>query len=489
MSPVEPALCDPCRIPRREFLQWSIAGSLGFLAQSSWPEGSGNPSKKPNIILIVADDLGYADLGFQGGKEIPTPHLDSLAKNGVRFTNGYVSGPVCSPTRAGLMTGRYQQRFGHEFNPGAQFTNPETNEPIGLSTNEITVADLLKQAGYKTGMVGKWHLGEIEKFHPLKRGFEEYFGFLRGSHPYLDPSNSGNAPIYRGFEQVTEKDYLTDAFAREAVAYIDRHKSDPFFLYLTFNAVHTPLEAPARYLERFTHISDEKHRTYTAMLSAMDDAVGQVLGKLAEHGLSEDTLIFFISDNGGPSPANTSSNSPLRATKATVFEGGVRVPFLMHWPRALPKGYEYSKPVISLDILPTVVQAAGGTLPSDRPYDGVDLLPYVAGSKAESPHDTLCWRFGERRAIRQGDWKLVTIEEDDPQLFNLADDISETNDLASKFPEKVETLQAAFKQWEAPMIPPSWKHGHPRSRWQDDAEGRRPARRRRRNRPPAAPSD
>lgn len=248
---------------------------------------------RPNIILILADDLGYADIGVHGCRDIPTPHVDSIAQSGIRCTNGYVSAPQCGPTRAGLLTGRYQQRFGHEYNSAPENAN--------LVLTETTLAERLKQAGYVTGMVGKWHLGTDEDYHPLSRGFDEFFGFVGGANPYLPRGNNGTVPrILRGRMEAREKDYLTDAFGREAVAFIDRHQDKPFFLYLPFNAPHGPLEATEKYLSRFEDIEDEKRRTYAAMVSAMDDAIGAVLDKLRSAGLEENTLVAFISDNGGP---------------------------------------------------------------------------------------------------------------------------------------------------------------------------------------------
>ena len=272
-------------------------------------------SQRPNILLIVGDDMGYADVGVHGCKDIPTPHIDSIAKNGVRCSSGYVSGPYCSPTRAALLTGRYQQRFGHEFNPGPPV---EANIGVGLSLKEKTLADRLKDAGYATALVGKWHLGHDKKFHPLNRGFQEYFGFLGGAHSYTNAKADGNNPVMRGFDVIDEKEYLTDAFAREALAFIDRNKSKPFFLYLAFNAVHAPLQAPPKYRDRFADITDQRRRTYAAMMSAMDDAIGRVLGTLKENKLEENTLVFFISDNGGP-PVNGSTNGTLRGYKAVSY--------------------------------------------------------------------------------------------------------------------------------------------------------------------------
>jgi arylsulfatase A-like enzyme len=427
------------------------------------------PAQKPNIVILLADDLGYADVGFQGCRDIPTPHLDSLAKNGMRCTNGYVSGPYCSPTRAGLMTGRYQTRFGHEFNPGG---GPQ----VGLPLTETTLADRLKAAGYVTGWVGKWHLGNAPRFHPGKRGFDETFGFLGGAHSYFP---APGAPILRGTEVAGEKEYLTNAFAREAVAFIDRHKDKPFFLYLAFNAVHTPMQATDDRLRKFPALTDKTRRTYAAMTLAMDEAVGQVLDKLRSAGLEEQTLIFFLSDNGGPTMPGTtingSRNTPLRGSKRTTLEGGIRVPFAVQWKGKLPAGKSYEQPVIQLDILPTALAAAGVVGKPEGKLDGVNLLPYLTGQKPAAPHDTLYWRLGQQMAIRRGEWKVVrydpaadTGEKSDrnkasgvtaAKLYNLAQDIGEANDLAARNPEKLKELETAWRQWSAQQARPLWGPG------------------------------
>jgi arylsulfatase A-like enzyme len=461
---------------RREFLGLSAAAGVSLLA-SGLPVRAETPgARKPNILVIVADDLGNADLGCQGGKEIPTPNIDSIAKNGVRFTNGYVSCPVCSPTRAGLLTGRYQQRFGHEFNPGNPGPGDPYFETFGLPLEEKTIADSLKAQGYRTGMVGKWHLGFAPPYHPLKRGFEEFYGFLGGSHPYLEPGKKGKPAILRGVEPVEEETYLTEAFAREAAAFVERRKADPFFLYLTFNAVHAPIEAPQKYLDRFPSIEDKTHRTYAAMLSALDDAVGVVLSKLRETGIENDTLIFFVSDNGGPTPATTASNGPLKATKGTVYEGGIRVPFLIQWKAQLPMGKEDDRPVIALDILPTAVGASGASVPPEQRVDGVDLVPFVLGSKEGTPHERLFWRFGERRAMREGNLKLVRIGENPAELYDLSKDIGEAEDLAEEKPELVKKLSEAYEGWNSQLAAPRWP-GKERPKWQDESETKRPRRR------------
>ncbi len=437
------------RVDRRKFLTAAGAGMAGLMARRLHAA-----ERKPNIVVIIVDDMGYSDIGVHGCKDIPTPNIDSIAQNGVRFTNGYVSCPVCSPTRAGLMTGRYQQRFGHEFNTGPPPQGLE--EHVGLPLTEVTIADLLKAAGYVTGAVGKWHQGIFPHFHPFKRGFDEFFGFLHGGHSYIDPGLGTFNPILRGEEPVDEKDYLTDAFSREAVAFIDRHGNEPFYLYLSYNAVHTPMQAPQKYLDRFPDIADEKRRTYAAMLSAMDDGVGAVLGKLREFGLERDTLLFFIDDNGGPENANGSINDPLRAGKGSMYEGGIRVPFMIQWPERIPANKTYDKPVIALDILPTAVVAGGGRLPGDRVIDGVDLLPYVTGKKDARPHGTLFWRSGTNHAMRGRDWKLVRLGDNPPELYDLAADISEAADLAQAKPNMVKRLTGALAKWESEMVEPVW---------------------------------
>lgn len=441
-----------------------LATSICFAADTS----------RPNIIIIVGDDMGYADIGMHGCKDIPTPHIDSIAAEGVRCTNGYVTGPYCSPTRAGLLTGRYQTRFGHEFNPGgggrrgqrdqqAQPTQQGRPRP-GMPLSEKTISDHLQKAGYATGLVGKWHLGNGPRFHPQRRGFDEFFGFLGGAHSYFPGENTS---VLRGTERIDEQAYLTDALGREAVDFIERHKSEPFFLYLSFNAVHTPMHADDERLKRFASIDDDKRRTYAAMMSAMDDAIGATLAKLGDSGLEENTLVFFISDNGGPvmqtTSVNAARNKPLRGSKRTTLEGGIRVPFCMKWPGHVPAGKVYDQPVIQLDILPTALAAAGIDVPEE--VEGVDLVSYFNGDRSAAPHETLYWRFGQQMAIRQGDWKLVrydgrvdgmpnTITE--AKLYNLNDDIGEERDLADENPAKAEELQAAWDEWNEANVPPLW---------------------------------
>ncbi len=401
---------------------------------------------RPNVLLIVADDLGWGELGCQGNKEIPTPNVDSIATNGIRFTNGYVSGPYCSPTRAGLLSGRYQQRFGHEFNPG-----PAAPEKFGFK--QTSIADRFRAAGYVTGMFGKWHLGDGES-HPLKRGFDEYYGFLGGAHSYFD-AGQRRGGILRGTTPVAKINYTTTDFGHEAAQFIDNQKDKSWFVYLPFNAVHTPMEAPQKYLDRFAKIEDKKRRTFAGMLSAMDDAIGEVLETLRTNKLEENTLVIFFSDNGGPTGANTASNGPLNGFKATVWEGGVRIPFLMQWKGKLPAGKVDDRPIIQLDVLPTALAAAGVEEKSDWKLDGINLLPYLTGEKKGSPHEALFWRFGRQRAVRSGDWKLTDIG-NGSQLFNLATDIGEKNNLAAQEADKLKQLEAAYADWNKGNIDPAW---------------------------------
>jgi arylsulfatase A-like enzyme len=430
--------------------------ALGSVSGPLWA------ADRPNVILIVGDDMGYADVGVHGCKDIPTPNLDALARAGTRFTSGYVSGPYCSPTRAGLLTGRYQTRFGHEFNAGAAGT--------GLPVTETTLADRLKGAGYATGWVGKWHLGAAERFHPQKRGFDDAFGFLGGAHPYF-PAKGKGGPILRGTKDANETEYLTDAFGREALAFVDRNKAKPFFLYLAFNAVHTPMDATEARLKKFEGIKDRQRRTYAAMMDAMDEAVGKLVAKLKEEKLEHNTLVFFFSDNGGPTMRGTtingSVNAPLRGSKRTTLEGGIRVPFFVKWPAKVPAGKAYDSPVIQLDVLPTALAAAGVEPKADWKLDGVNLLPHLTGDAKAAPHDALYWRFGAQMAVRKGDWKLVKYDanaEDGKgtspaRLYNLADDIGEKADLAAKRPEKVKELQAAWDRWNEGNVAPLWGGG------------------------------
>ncbi len=434
---------------RRRFLKLA-----GMSAAAMAMPGGGAPAaerRKPNIIVILSDDHGYGAVGCQGFKLVPTPSMDAIARNGIRFTNGYVSCPICSPTRAGLLTGRYQQRFGHEDNPGPI---PIASPNFGLPLSEKTMADYLKAEGYVTGMIGKSHLGHRPEFHPLKRGFDEFFGFLHGAHSYVDPGLNTVDPILRGTEKVDEKEYLTDALAREAVSFIERHKEKPFFLYLPFNAVHDPLEAPERYKDSFPGVEGPRAKIWAGQLKALDDGVGRVLAKVREAGLESDTLIFFLGDNGGYPLGNIAPNAPLTGNKGDTYEGGIRVPFMVQWKGKLPAGKVYDKPVISLDILPTAVRVAGGKVAAN--IEGVNLMPFLTGRSKGAPHDRLFWRVCERSGARVGDWKLVRNGDGTEKLFNLAEGIAERRDLAASHPDKLKELQDAYKEWDSKNVPPKW---------------------------------
>lgn len=452
---------------RREFLQ-TLAWSA--LALSAPRVASAAPDKRPNIIIIVADDLGYCDTGLYGCDRHPTPNLKALAASGVLFTDGYVTAAVCSPSRAGLITGRYQQRFGHEFNTGP--LKRDLSQGVGLPPSEVTLADTLKKAGYATGMVGKSHLGMQPQFFPLKRGFDEYFGFTFGANLYINPqdpkavtldgqwgmrrtvtSRGEDNPIYRMDKPVTETEHLTDAFSREAVSFIDRHKGHPFFLYLTYNAPHTPYQTTQKYYDRFPHIKDEEKRIYTAMINQLDEGIGMVMNKLKTEALEKNTLVFFISDNGCATYTNACDNLPLRYGKISYFEGGIRVPFVASCPGLIPAGLVYQEPVSTLDIFPTAVHLAKGTMPSPK-RDGVDLIPFLQGKKG-SPHDFLFWRSGEALAVRGGDWKLFRYL-DQYRLYNLKEDLGEQKDQRSAQPAIFKRLQEVLSGWESELIPPRW---------------------------------
>jgi arylsulfatase A-like enzyme len=406
-------------------------------------------AKKTNVLLIYSDDQGWGELGMQGNKQIPTPHIDSLATHGTRFTQGYVAATYCSPSRAGLMTGRYPTRFGHEFNAVARAS--------GLSLQETTIANRLKDLGYATVAIGKWHLGNPAEYHPTKRGFDEFYGTLANT-PFFHPTNFIDSRKSPNVTPVTDDSfYTTDAYAQRAVEWLDEHQKDAWFLYLPFNAQHAPLEAPQKYLDRFPEIHDPKRKLFAAMLSAQDDAVGAVLKKVRDLGQEENTLIFYIADNGGPTQSTTSQNGGLRGFKMTTFEGGPRVPYVVQWKGKVPAGKVYDHPVLNLDVLPTVITAAGGKIDPTWKLDGVDLLPYLNGQISQKPHETLFWRFGEQWAVRHGDYKLVVSKggSGQPELYNLKDDIAESKDLAKAEPAKVAELTRLYKAWDAEQAPPA----------------------------------
>ncbi len=421
----------------------------------------------PNVIVILADDLGYADVGFNGCRDIPTPHIDAIASGGVRCTNAYVSYSVCSPSRAGLLTGRYGQRFGHERNP---IYNP-LDATMGLPISERTLANVLGDAGYQSSIIGKWHLGAHDIFHPLERGFTEFFGFLGGGHhyfpeAYVQPDDRAKWDEYttkliRNRARVEETDYLTRVLSREAVSFVERHQAESFFLFLSYNAPHTPMQAPDETLAKFASIADEKRRMYAAMVSEVDTGVGKLLTKLNELELASNTLLFFLSDNGGPESNNSSDNGPLRGSKGDMYDGGIRVPLAVRWPAKLPAGKVYDKTVSALDIFATAVAVADASEYCDpaKPLDGVDLVGYLTGERDDPPHDALYWRQANRniRALRQGNTKLTQPKKaTEAMLFDLATDIGESQDLASGNPGQVKRLDTLWQHWNEQLVEPAF---------------------------------
>jgi arylsulfatase A-like enzyme len=419
-------------------------------------------AQKPNIVLLFADDAGYADFGFHGSKECRTPHLDQLAKEGVLCTQAYVSSAVCGPSRAGLLTGRYQQRFGFEENnvPTAMSDAGLTGEDMGLPLSEMTIADHLKAQGYRSIILGKWHLGGANRFHPLERGFDEFYGFRGGARWYyaykenqkFDPLNR----MERDFEGFKEHEgYLTDVLGDEACEFIERNQDGPFFVYLSFNAVHTPMHARKEDLNLFPELKKTR-QNQAAMTLAMDRACGKVLDKLEALGLADNTLIVFTNDNGG-APVNASNNDPLSGVKGTHLEGGIRVPFVIKWDGKLKAGSHYTHPISLLDLLPTFVDAADGDPAALEGVDGVSLLPYLNGERVDRPHQTLYWKKETRAAVRDGDWKLIRLPDRPPELYNLSKDVSELTNLAASQPDKVRELYKKLFQWELQLERPIWQ--------------------------------
>lgn len=415
--------------------------------------------EKPNIIIFLADDLGYADVGFNGCKDIPTPHIDSIAENGARCTDGYANHPVCSPSRAGLLSGMYQHRFGFENNSGPE---DYAAANFGVPRDVPMLAERLSKAGYATCMVGKWHVGFREGLRPHERGFDSSYVFHSGARTYYPVGPRQNNQLYRnGNKYDDETEYITDAFARYSVDFIDQHlksdrAKDPFFLFFSFNAVHLPLEATEKYESRFPKIASKKRKTYAGMLSAMDDGMGRVMSKVKKSGLEDNSLVFFYSDNGGPTPATTSRNDPLRGFKGQMFEGGIRIPFAMQWPGKIPAGMTFRKPIMGFDVHATALAAAGIRLTDNEVIDGKNLVPFLDGTKTGQPHDRLFWRSGGQHAARIEDWKLVKPRGGSEMLFDLSSDIGEKNDLAKSNPQKLVEMKEAYSNWSSQMEQPRW---------------------------------
>ncbi len=420
--------------------------------------------QKPNIILIISDDAGYADFGFQGSDVMKTPHLDQFAKTGMKFNQAYVTAAVCGPSRAGLMTGKYQQRFGYEENnvPGYMSLSCLEDNQMGLPLDQKTLGDHMQSLGYKTGYIGKWHLGNADQFHPTKRGFDEFYGFRGGARSYYpfsdtNPNTRAEDFLERGFENYKESDkYLTEALAKETAMFIEKHQSAPFFVVLAFNAVHTPMHALEKDLEKFKGLKG-KRKELAAMTLAMDRGCGIVFNKLSSLGLEKNTIVIFTNDNGGPSDTNASVNDPLSGTKANHLEGGIRIPFLIRWPGVIKENTTYNHPISTLDLLPTLYVAGGGKLVTLGDIDGKDLLPFANGTIQAPPHPTLYWKKESRGAIRDGDFKLLRFPDRPAELYNINEDHAEKNNLAMKYPDKVRALYKKLFDWELTLKRPLWQ--------------------------------
>lgn len=428
-------------------------------------ESSGQETEqKTNILFILADDAGYGDFGFQGSTQMQTPNLDKLAKQGMKFNQAYTTAAVCGPSRAGLYTGKYQQRFGYEENnvPGyMSHSSALLGEDMGLPLNQNTIADHLRKLGYNTGLIGKWHQGNADRYHPTRRGFNYFYGLRGGSRSYyaLDDYHQNIQPEnklefgFRNFQEPTK--YLTQAFAEKAVEFIHRQQG-PFFLMLSLTAVHTPMEAEPEDLEKFQHLPPHR-QTIAAMTLAMDREIGKVLDALEESGAAANTLVVFSNDNGAPSDTNYGNNYPLSGTKANHLEGGIRVPLLIRWPNVIGADTEYDYPVSFLDFLPTFTSVSGGSISALGEIDGVDLTGYISGKVSGRPHKTLFWKKENRAAIRDGDWKLLRYPDRPAELYDLKKDPSEKHDLAMQHVERVRQLYKKLFEWETSLERPLWQ--------------------------------
>jgi arylsulfatase A-like enzyme len=462
--------------------------------------------RPPNILLIVMDDLGKSEISCYGSTTVKTPHLDQLATEGIRFTDCYVTAPVCAPSRAGILTGRYNERYGFETQPMEVYPNnlpsywigkymvntgefvldakprfpPEWQiQKQGLLPSEINLAEFLKMRHYSTACIGKWHLGFSKAQIPNNCGFDYQYGFYGAFSLYSEKRNDPGmvnyiqdsfsakhqwnmgrketSAIRRDDKVINEKRYLTDAIKEEAISYMTIHQTDPFFLYVAFNAVHVPFQAPVGYFEKYGNISDKNKRVYYAMVSALDDAIGEIMDKLKSLGLENNTIVYVLSDNGGAAYTGATDNKPYKGGKLTMFEGGVNVPFFMKWKGILPEGEVYTNPVSSMDIFMTSAKLAECSLPDERIYDGVDLMPYLKGRKEGQPHDRFYWKADHIHAARVGDWKyLQSIRDGWIELYNLKEDRYEQIDLHTISRDELIKLQEIFAKWEKELMPPLW---------------------------------
>jgi len=410
------------------------------------------PARRPNVVFIVSDDQGYGDIScYEHAKEVRTPNMDRIAQRGVRFEQGYANAYVCAPSRAAIMTGTYPQRYGF-------YTASDSR--VGLPLNQVTMADVLKKEGYRTCALGKWHLGIEPAFHPMKRGFDEFYGFLgHGAHDYYDLKRTGETwnSILRNYEPIDETGYLTDNLGREAVSFIARDSDKPFFLYLAFNAVHFPMQAPEELMRKYD-TGDPKRNTLMGMLEAEDNAIGKVLHELKQRKLDQNTVLVFVSDNGG-ARNNASNNGALRDYKQSVYEGGIRIPFIISWPGRLRSDFVCREPVMFMDIMPTIAAAVGATLPQGRALEGRNMLPVLTGKSKAPLHESLYWDGAEEKtAVHSGRWKLVN-NRGKTELFDLEQDLSEKNDLSVQKPEIVARLRQKFDEWSKANAPRIGKGG------------------------------
>jgi arylsulfatase A-like enzyme len=408
----------------------------------------------PNVVFIVVDDLGYGDLDLYGGNLCRTPNIDALAHVSTRFTSGYAASCLCAPSRAGLLTGKYPQRFGFEYNPGdGAYQNPNT----GLPLDQPTLGERLHDIGYSTALIGKWHLGNQNGKTPMDRGFDRFYGIYGGGSDYLP--GVGSIMLFDDRTRVPLEKYVTDAYSDKAVEFIDHAGPNPFFLFLSYNAVHVPYQAPEKYLKKVPDLTGIP-QLYGAMLSAVDNGVGRVRRALKARGLDGNTIVFFMSDNGGAVKFGAASNGILNGAKESFYEGGVRVPMMMSWPGVVPKHAVYTKQASLLDLVPTVLAATESYTGDPAEFDGVNLIPYLNGTTTDTPHETLYWRKGPLKAIRDGDMKWLTYEDDLEKihfgLYDLGIDVGEQQNLRRSQPETEAALKAKFKAWSDEMMDPLW---------------------------------
>lgn len=413
---------------------------------------------RPNIIVILSDDGGYEDFGCYGGTDVHTPHIDHLAQQGVLFRSAYATASVCAPSRAGLLTGRYQQRFGFEHNISKLPAEGVKMEDIGMDVSVKTIGDQLRYNGYKTIAIGKWHQGDYEPYFPLNRGFDHFFGFIGGHRSYFGIERqkvNDEYVLYDDRKVVSEREitYLTEDLTNKALGYIDRYKSEPFFIYLSYNAVHTPMEATYRSYQKYAHVTDTLRRTYLAMLDDMDTGIGRIVDRLKQQGLYENTMIFFLNDNGAATN-NGADNGILRGLKGSKWEGGIRVPLIMQWPKHLPAGVQSASLVSTMDILPTCIALAGGKILPDQKIDGKNLLESYRSP--EKGHAELFWRRGVAKAVRHKDWKMIAVDTQPVLLFDLSTDQTEQTNVAAEHPEVCQRLLSDLAKWEEEMQDPKW---------------------------------